>query len=257
MATTPAPDPLPLRGRRALVTGASRGLGAATARGLAAAGADVALLCRRRAEEAAGTARAIRELGRDCEVLLADVADWEACRAAVESAASRLGGLDIVVANAGVANPHVSLADTPVDRWRKIMGVNLDGPFHTVKAAAPWLTGSPHGSVVFVSSVGGLRAAPMQAAYGAAKAALGHLARSWAAELAPLGVRVNTVVPGLFRTDMTQLLRQARPDGGDGLVPLGRVGAPAELADAVVYLCSDAASYITGAELPVDGGMSA
>jgi 3-oxoacyl-[acyl-carrier protein] reductase len=250
-------NPSPLSGRRALVTGASRGLGAATALALARAGADVALLCRRRADDAAKTAQEIEALGRRCPALLADVGDWTACQSAVESAAEQLGGLDIVVANAGVANPFLSLADTPVDRWRKIMSVNLDGPFFTVKAAAPWLLRSPHGSVVFVSSVGGLRAAPMQGAYATAKAALGHLSRTWAAEFAEAGIRVNVVVPGLFRTDMTGILRAAREDDGDGLVPLGRVGAPAELAEAVVFLCSDAASYITGAELAVDGGMSA
>jgi 3-oxoacyl-[acyl-carrier protein] reductase len=250
-------SPSPLQGRRALVTGASRGLGAAVALALARAGADVALLCRRRADDAAKMAQEIESLGRRCPVVLADVGDWPACHDAVESAAEQLGGLDIVVANAGVGNPYLTLADTPVERWRRIMSVNLDGAFHTVKAATPWLMRSPHGSVIFVSSVGGLRAAPTQGTYATAKAAVGELARTWAAEFARPGIRVNTVVPGLFHTEMTELLRSARADGGDGLVPLGRVGAPAELADAVVFLCSDAASYITGAELIVDGGMSA
>ncbi|MGI8330425.1 SDR family NAD(P)-dependent oxidoreductase [Actinomadura scrupuli] len=248
---------LPLAGRRALVTGASRGLGAATALALAGAGADVALLYRKKAGEAAMTAGRIEAMGVRCPVVPADVSDWESCREAVDTAAGRLGGLDIVVANAGVANPFLPLADTPVDRWRKIMGVNLDGAFHTVKAAAPWLLRSAHGSVVFVSSVGGRRAAPMQGAYGTAKAALLALARTWAAELAPAGVRVNTAVPGLFHTDMTETLRTAHEDGGDGLVPVGRVGEPSELADAIVFLCGPGAGYITGAELVVDGGMSA
>ncbi len=249
--------PHSLDGRRALVTGASRGLGSAIALSLARAGADVALLCRRKADEAAATAAAIEALGARCTVVLADVGDWASCEDAVGTAADRLGGLDIVVANAGVANPFLTLADTPVDRWRKIMSVNLDRAFHTVKAAAPWLLRSEHGAVVFVSSVGGRRAAPMQGAYATAKAALVALARTWAAELAPSGVRVNTVIPGLFRTDMTERLRASREDGGDGLVPIGRIGGPSELADAVAFLCGPGAGYITGAELVVDGGMSA
>lgn len=253
-----ASRPQLVAGRRALVTGGSRGLGAGAALALAEAGADVAILYRKRAEEADAVAERCAAFGVRAVTVQADVADSAETTRAVEEAALALGGLDIVVANAGIPNPHLALADTPDERWHKIVSVNLDGAFHTVRAAVPHLVASPAGAVVFVSTIGSLRAAPNQATYATSKAAVNELARCWAIELAPHGVRVNAIAPGIFVTDMTEILRtNLGPEAIDAMVPLGRPGDPLEFGRFVTMLCSDYASYVTGEVIRVDGGMSA
>ncbi|MBK5223617.1 MAG: SDR family oxidoreductase [Acidimicrobiia bacterium] len=248
-----------LSGRRAVVTGGSRGLGRGIALALAKEGADVGIIYRKRIDEAEEVAREIEKEGVRAVIARADVAQWEEASAAVSAVADDLGGLDIVVANAGVANPTISLIDTPPERWRKIMGVNLDGAFFTVKAAVPHILAAGRGgSVVFVSTVGSLKGAPMQGAYVSSKAAVNEMARTWALELAAEGIRVNAVAPGIFETDMTSIMLEMRgEEASKALVPLGRVGAPIELGRTVAMLCSDAASYVTGEVIRVDGGLGA
>lgn len=245
-----------LAGRRALVTGGSRGLGRGIAVELARAGADVGIVYRKRRDEADEVAAEIRALGRNAAVAQADVADCDALDAAFSSVVDELGGLEIVVANAGIGSPNVTIADMPVDRWRKITGVDLDGAFFTAKAAAPHLVeAGVNGSFVFVSTVGSLKGTPTQSPYAASKAAVNSLTKTFALEVAPHGARVNAVAPGIFETDMTRFVRE-RPDLAS-TVPMGRIAQPAELGAVVAWLCSDAASYITGEVIRVDGGLYA
>ncbi|MDZ7678512.1 MAG: SDR family NAD(P)-dependent oxidoreductase [Acidimicrobiales bacterium] len=248
-----------LEGCRAIVTGGSRGLGRGIALELARAGADVGLVYRKRADEAKEVAAEIEALGRHAPIAQADVAVWEDVETAVNSLVRELGGLEIVIGNAGIASPNLAIADLPVDRWRKILSVDLDGAFHTAKATINHLVDSGgHGSMVFVSTVGSLRGTATQGAYSASKAAVNSLTRTLALELAPHGVRVNAVAPGIFETDMTRFVLESQ--GEDGLratVPLGRAAQPAELGRTVAWLCADASSYVTGEIIRVDGGLGA
>lgn len=243
-----------LAGRRALVTGGSRGLGSGIVTALARAGADVGIVYRKQKDEAETVAEQVRALGRRAVLAQADVADCDAVECAFSKVASELGGLEIVVANAGIASPNVTIADMPVDRWRKIMAVDLDGAFFTAKTAAPHLMEAGHrGSIVFVSTVGSLRGTPTQSPYAASKAAVNSLGRTFALELAAYGARSNVVAPGIFATDMTRVIME-RADLAS-TVPLGRIAQPRELGQVVTWLCSDDASYVTGELIRVDGGL--
>jgi NAD(P)-dependent dehydrogenase (short-subunit alcohol dehydrogenase family) len=243
-----------LEGQRAVVTGGSRGLGRGIAVAFAKAGADVAVIYRKRADEARAVIAEIETAGRRGWAYQADVAQWDEVSAATEAAANDMGGIDIVVANAAVANPFVSLVDTPVERWRKIMSVNLDGAFYTVKAAMPRLLAQGRGTALLITSPGGEKAAPQQGTYGASKAAMYNLIATWAKEVAPQGVRVLGLSPGVFVTDMTENVRKVP---AAERVPLGRFGEPEELGRIAAFLCSSDASYLTGITIRADGGMTA
>ena len=245
--------------RRALVTGGSRGLGRSIALELARSGHDVGILYRTRSDEAEGVVAEIEALGRRGVAAQADVARWEEVETAVGDIAAHLGGLDSVVANAGIASPNQNVWEMPIEKWRKIVGVNLDGAFHTVKATVPHLLEQGQGgAIVFVSTVGSLKGAPTQGAYVGAKAAVNSLTRTLALELAPHGVRVNAVAPGIFTTDMTERLMSLHGDDGiAAMVPNGRAGHPDELGKTVSWLCSEGASYLTGEVIRVDGGLGA
>lgn len=242
-----------LDGRKALITGGSRGLGRGMAVAFAKAGADVAVIYRKRAEEADAVVAEVKAAGRRGLAYQANVGDWDEISAAVQAAADDLGGLDIAVANAGVANPYVSLADTPIDRWRKIMSVDLDGAFYTVKAAMPYLKASEQGNAIILTSPAGEKASPNQGAYAAARAALYNLIPTWAKEVAADGVRVNGLSPGIYETDMTAIVRQTP---AEEKVPLGRFGDPEELGRVATFLCSPDGGYLTGIVVRADGGMS-
>ncbi|MFP4553639.1 MAG: SDR family NAD(P)-dependent oxidoreductase [Actinomycetota bacterium] len=244
--------------RRALVTGGSRGLGRAIAIALANEGCDIGIIYRTREDEAHAVVDEIAALGRRAVAARADVGQWDQVEAAVAQLTDQLGGLDIVVANAGIASPNQTVWEMPIEKWHKIVNVNLNGAYYTTKATVPHLLSSgPGASFVFVSTVGSLKGAPTQGPYVAAKAAVNSLTRSLALELAPHGVRVNAVAPGIFATDMTDLLLTAHgEDGIASMVPSGRAGQPEELGQTVVWLCSNAASYVTGEVIRVDGGLA-
>jgi NAD(P)-dependent dehydrogenase (short-subunit alcohol dehydrogenase family) len=177
-------------------------------------------------------------------------------RAAVERAGEAFGALDVVVNNAGAAPFRAPVAETRLEGFEKYLRVNLLSAVYVLQAAAPRLTESGRGCVLNVASVGGLSAAPGVGYYGAAKAALINLTKTLAVEWAEHGVRVNALAPGWIETDMNTLLRE-EPESRDrmlGGIAMGRFGAPEEVASAAVFLCSDAASYITGEVLVVDGG---
>jgi 2-deoxy-D-gluconate 3-dehydrogenase len=246
-----------LTGKKALVTGASRGIGRGIAVAYAAAGADVALLARN-ADLLAEVADEIEALGRRAVIATADVLDAEATRAATAQAIEALGGLDILVNNAGGNSFSIPVAQMRMSGWEKTLRLNLDSIVHITQESLPAL-GEGGGSIINISSVAGLRGAPTMAHYGAAKAALISLTQSLAVETAWMGVRVNALVPGWIETDLTDFLRASDEAERAALsrVPMQRWGRVEEIAEPAVFLASDAASFMSGQVLIVDGGLSA
>jgi 2-deoxy-D-gluconate 3-dehydrogenase len=247
-----------LTGKKAFVTGASRGIGRAIAVAFAAAGADIAIAARGE-KGLAETAREVTALGRQAFALPLDVTRQEEVDAAVSEAIRRLGHLDIVVNNAGGSTFMAPFLSTRISGWEKIMRLNLDSTIYVCQAAGGHLRGRGTGSVINVSSTVGLAAAPGLAPYGAAKAGVISVTRTLAVEWGSSGVRVNALCPGWTATDLNRNLRST-PDAGRAAVsnvPLGRWGRPEEMAGPAVFLASDASSYVTGHVLVVDGGQLA
>jgi 2-deoxy-D-gluconate 3-dehydrogenase len=247
-----------LEGRRALVTGASRGIGRAIAEAYAAEGADVALLARD-ADKLAEVAAAVEAHGRRAVVLPCDVTDAEAIAAAVAGAADGLGGLDVLVNNAGGNSFSMPLNGMRFSGWQKTFRLNLESVVLVTQAALPAMLEQKSGSIINVSSVAGLRGSPLMSHYGAAKAAVLSLTQSLAVESAWAGVRVNSLVPGWIDTDLTDFLRvnEQAEQGTLSRVPMARWGRAEEIAAPAVFLASDASSFMTGQALVVDGGLSA
>ncbi|MGH9172310.1 MAG: SDR family NAD(P)-dependent oxidoreductase [Acidimicrobiales bacterium] len=237
-----------LAGRRALVTGGGAGIGLAIARSLVAAGARVAVLD---IDEAAARSAA-HNLGGIA--VAADVADAGSSAAAFETAAAELGGLDTVVNNAGIGNV-TALHRVTDSEWARLVDVNLKGVFHGIRAAVPLLRAAGGGSIVNVSSLSGLRPTRGEGPYSAAKAGVIALTSSAALEYGPV-IRVNCVSPGAVDTPLTEpLLRDpALRERIERRIPLRRVGRAEEVASVVTFLASDLASYVTGANIVVDGG---
>ena len=244
-----------LEGRNAFVTGASRGIGRAIALAFADAGANVAVVSRSK-EALEETAREVETRGRKALALVADVGDHDAIGSAVERAREAFGTLDAVVNNAGAAPFRAPVAETRIEGFEKYLRVNFLSAVYVLQAAASRLIESGRGCVLNVASVGGLAAAPGVGYYGAAKAALINLTKTLAVEWAEHGVRVNALAPGWIETEMNTRLREepALRDRMLGGIAMRRFGTPEEVASAAVFLCSDAASYITGEVLVVDGG---
>ena len=250
-----------LSGKVALVTGAASGLGAATARRLAKDGAAVLLTDRDLAGE--DIAASITAAGGLAAFRLHDVTSHPDWAAAVEHAVHDFGRLDILVNNAGVAGGRYELMDHSYDAWRQILAVNLDGVFLGLRHAGPRIAASGGGSVINLSSILGKVGMAGAAAYCASKGGVTLLTKAAALEWAPLGIRVNSVHPGFIDTPMVSNALADREDGNEMRValmnahPIGRFGVPREIADAIAFLASDDASFITGAELVVDGGFTA
>lgn len=241
--------------RGVLVTGASRGIGAAVARAFAELGDRVAV---HYGGSAAAAAQVLGGLPGDGHLLVqADLADAEAVRGAVDEAATGLGGLDVLVNNAGVFLAHPPAA-TSFERWQaawtQTLAVNLTGAAHATFCAVPHLVARGGGAVVNVSSRGAFRGEPDCPAYGASKAGLNAFGQSMAQALAPQGISVATVAPGFVETDMArEVLDGPRGDEVRAQSPLGRVARPEEVADAVVWLASPGASFATGTIVDVNG----
>ncbi len=239
----------------ALVTGAARGIGLATTKRFLTEGWRVALLD----IDAVTLAKAMAELDAPTATLAltCDVADPVAVAAAFEQAAEHFGRLDVLVNNAGTA-VFKPVLETSYEEWQRVLAVNLTGPFLCSQAAAPLMAGNGGGAIVNITSISGLRASTLRVAYGTSKAGLAHLTKQQAAEFASLGIRVNAVAPGPVDTAMAKAVhsKEIRADYHDA-IPLNRYGLEEELAEAIFFLCSDKASYVTGQVLAVDGGFDA
>jgi len=242
-----------LTGKSALVTGGSRGIGAACCRMLARAGASVAVNYQLERPHAELLVQRIEEAGGKAFSLAADVARPEEAEMLVDETVDRFGSLDIVVNNAGIwrGSPIEEISN---GEWEEMLGVNLSGTFHVLRAAVPHLKQSS-GRIINISSTAGQRGEAFHSHYAATKGAIIAMTKSLASELAPDGVNVNCVAPGWVETDMTR-----ESLAGDSsaeilsVIPLGRAGRPEEIAGAVLYLASDLASFVTGEILNVNGG---
>jgi len=245
----------------ALVTGASRGIGAATARALAADGWAVGVNYSRDREGAESIASSIEEDGGNALVLGADVSDPKAAEEMLARLADENGPVLVLVNNAGMTADNLSMRLSDED-WQRVLDVNLTGAFRLTRAALKPMMRQRFGRVINVSSVVGLRANPGQANYAASKAGLIAFTRTVAAEVARRGVTVNAVAPGLIETELTRDFTGNGSDSGEpnplfDAIPARRSGTPEEVAAAIRFLASDQAAYVTGAVLPIDGGMSA
>ena len=238
----------------ALVTGGGRGIGAACARALARAGYDVAIGYARDAEAAQASVEAAESVGRRSICHAADVSDEAAAAGLVERAEEELGPLDALVLNAGITRDGLAVRMPPED-WRAVIDTNLTGAFFVARPALRGMLRRRGGSIVAVSSVVALTGNAGQANYAAAKAGLLGMVRSLARESGGRGVRVNAVAPGYIDTDMTAGLPEAAKTKMMELIPLGRLGSAEDVANAVAFLASDQASYVTGEVLRVNGGM--
>jgi NAD(P)-dependent dehydrogenase (short-subunit alcohol dehydrogenase family) len=247
-----------LRGRVALVTGAASGIGLASAQLFAAMGARV-VACDVNADAGAAVAATLRDGGAEARFVAADVTDDEALRGVVADAVQAFGRLDCAANCAGVGGGHGSTHEYPVGEWDRIVAVNLRGTWLAMRAEIEaMLAGDAGGAIVNVSSTLGLRGSPFGSPYSASKHGVLGLTRTAALEYATQGIRVNAVCPGAIDTPMMDETFERFPgfrEALTGFVPMGRMGAPGEVAGAIAWLSSDAASFVTGAALTVEGGL--
>lgn len=245
-----------LTGKKALVSGASRGIGRAIALRLAQAGADVAVLYASNAQAAEETCDLIRQEGRVAVAIVCDVADGAAVAVAVKQAIDGLGGLDILVNNAGITRDAL-LPMMKEQDFTDVLSTNLAGAWHLIRHTCRQFIKQRSGRIINISSVVGIRGNPGQANYAAAKAGMIGLTKSVARELAARAITCNAVAPGFIDTDMTKAMPEQHLRAALAQVPLNRIGTPQDVAGLVAFLADDEAAYITGCVIPVDGGMCA
>jgi 3-oxoacyl-[acyl-carrier protein] reductase len=243
-----------LAGQVAIVTGGARGLGRAIAETLSACGAKIALVDVN-AEALAETVAAIRQGGGTAEAFVGDVTNSQRVNQVVEEVIARFGSLEILVNNAGITRDSLVIRMKD-DQWDAVLGINLRGTFLFTRAAARPMLKGKRGRIINIASVSGLMGNPGQANYSASKAGVIGLTRTVARELASRGITVNAVAPGFIATEMAAKLGEDVLEQVKSQTPLGRLGDPQDVADAVLFLASEAASFITGHVLVVDGGLS-
>lgn len=260
MNATPRPEPVSFQfsGRRVWITGASRGLGRAIALGFAASGADVALTARS-ADSLREVAAEAEALGAKTLVLPASVSETAGVAGAVGEIERAWGGLDVLVNCAGVSPMFKKAELVEDDEWRQVLDVNVTGSFLCAREAGKLMLDREGGAIVNISSILGQVGGERMAAYSASKGAVDALTRTLALEWATRGIRVNTLSPGYFETDMTEALRGHKKWRGHLLsrIPMGRFGVPDELVSAALFLASDASGFMTGSTVVVDGGWTA
>jgi NAD(P)-dependent dehydrogenase (short-subunit alcohol dehydrogenase family) len=249
-----------LEGRTAFVTGASRNIGRAIALAFAAEGADLVLNTRANREELEAVAEECRKHGVRVAPVLGDIGDAAAVEAMVQQGTDALGPIDVLVCNAAV-RPHKPITETSPEEWHRVFAVNLHSAFYLARAVIPGMKARGRGSIIALGGQSSVTGRPDTAAVTAAKTGLLGLVRALAAELGPAGIRVNMVVPGTIDTERRYAewypeFRQAPPGGPEQLkrIPLRRLGRPEEIAEACLFLASDASAYITGDALRVMGG---
>lgn len=242
-----------LSGKIALVTGASRGIGRAVALRLAADGANVAVIYAGNTDKAEAVCAEIRAMGVEAKAYRCDVASSEAVKETVKAVTTELGKIDILVNNAGITRDSLVLSMKDED-YDAVLNTNLKGAFNMIRACYSGFIRKKSGRIINISSVSGIMGNAGQANYSASKAGLIGLTKSVARELASRNVTCNAVAPGFIQTDMTENIGE--DNTLRSMIPLGRMGKPEDIAAAVAFLASDAASYITGEVLRVDGGLA-
>jgi 3-oxoacyl-[acyl-carrier protein] reductase len=243
-----------LQGKVALVTGASRGIGRATALALAQAGADVAVNCHRSPEAAEEVCALIRQMGVRAEFYKADIAQEEDAHAMTEKILSQMGPVSVLINNAGITRDK-SFVKMTKNMWDEVLGVNLNGPFNVTHALLPSMCDAGWGRIINIASIVGQTGNFGQANYAVTKGGLIAFTMTLAREVARKAITVNAVAPGYIETDMTKDVPAAVIEQVKSMTPVGRLGKPEEVAAAVTFLASPAASYITGQVLAVNGGM--
>lgn len=243
-----------LGGKIALVTGASRGIGRAVAIELAKEGAAVAINYAGNKAAAEEVQSIITEMGGKAMIIQADVSDEKAATDMVEEVIKQFGGIDILVNNAGITRDGLFIRMKEED-WNAVINTNLTGIFNCTKVAAKYMMKKRAGKIINMSSVSGIMGNVGQTNYAAAKAGVIGFTKSLAREMAGRGITVNAVAPGFIATDMTAAMTEKAQEHVLASIPLGKMGEPKNIADAVVFLASDKASYITGQVIHVDGGM--
>jgi 3-oxoacyl-[acyl-carrier protein] reductase len=249
-----------LGGRTALITGASRNIGRAIALAFAAEGADLMLNTRVNREELEAVAAECRKAGVRVVTALADISDAAAVQAMVARGLAELGGIDVLVSNAAI-RPHTSLTETTLEEWHHVLGVNLHSTFYLARAVVPAMKERRRGSIIALGGLSSVTGRPNTAAVTTAKTGLLGLIRALAAELGPFGIRANMVVPGYIDTERRYAewypeFKQTPPGSPEQLkqIPLGRLGRPEDIAEACLFLASDASAYVTGDTIRVMGG---
>lgn len=246
-----------LEGKVAIVTGASRGIGRAIALGLAEAGANVALAARTE-QDLKEVAAEIEGYGRKAIVIPTDVTDREQIQQMVDRTVAELGGLQVLVNNAGGTRFMSPLVALRPEGWDKVLALNLDSVFHATQIGAQAMLAGGGGSIIQIASVAGIMGAQGLSFYSAAKGGVRLMTQAVAKELAQSGVRVNSIAPGWIATDLNETMRadEASLAMAISMVPMGRLGEPEEIVGAAVYLASDASSYVTGSTIVIDGGQT-
>jgi glucose 1-dehydrogenase len=247
-----------LKGRKALITGGDSGLGAATAKSLAQAGADVAITYRYQSDAAEKVAAVIRSFGVKAYTFRLDnISKTEEVDALFQQVDQQLGGMDILVNNAGTDGARALCADSDIAAWRQVVEIDLFGPYYCARKAVERMGKQGHGVIINTSSVHEFIPWAGYSAYTSSKAGLSMFSKTLAQEVAASGIRVIAIAPGAIKTPINANVWQD-PKGLadlDDKIPMGRVGEPDEIGHAIAFLCSDLASYITGITIPVDGGM--
>ncbi|MBT2581908.1 3-oxoacyl-[acyl-carrier-protein] reductase [Planococcus sp. ISL-109] len=243
-----------LTGKTAIITGASRGIGAAIARRFAEQGANIVVNYSGSQEKAEAVVREIEQTGGKAIAVKANVADAVAVKAMIDAAMERFGSIDILVNNAGITRDNLMMR-MKEDEWDDVINTNLKGVFLCTKAVTRQMMKQRHGRIVNIASIVGVMGNAGQANYVAAKAGVIGLTKTTARELASRGITANAVAPGFITTDMTEKLGEDVQASMLSQIPLARFGAPEDVANAALFLASDEASYVTGQTLNLDGGM--